>query len=679
VWKIFIFIFMFVLTKTARLLYLLFLGTYFNALEKYGITAVVSNFQKEKQFKKNVIFLGTHLMVFTLINNLRLFIDLTQILFTFSKEDLAPIMHFKPIQNLSMFRKTAFTSALEDKNHLMVTQLLNLERRIHDTKEEGLLCLRTSVKNEALLLPWKDAFGDLYDKEWYIRWPSALWTVTKDLLLLAFLPYVLDVYSDIIMVNDFSGFAFRNVTFTGNEMLTSSGSQLNSCIKNITHDMSDQVHEADRFQFVVSYWVTLTAVILSFMFYVCSTVFNYEPIVVNLVLDRFYNERNWNESLKRLVGLCLGVCLALPIALLWPFWHIYCSLKCKASGELMDQVTKSTKVWNNIMAVEHGFESGPQLLLQLWLLGPFLLTIADWSYTDLALSCVAGIVNFITFNSFPARYVDKALGKICIAVFSLCLGEATMRTKKPGLDANLVNAIPIFVSILVQTVARIYAVTSLILFVHSGGYSKYAILLFLHCCIVFLIKIFCETSIKAKPLPTISYIKGMGKKKFKWSSFWSLFKFIISVLSSTIVMIHLDEEDRLLTKMDQPSAVKGQPAGVKGQPDAVEDPRPAEEDPLFIGEGQAASQEDDPAIEEGWLVEGRAQLTRRSRLFSHALFFLLMLVENLVLVLLPYLLPHYYPPLDCYTAGSRLHAVIVVAILWFVGRVYFFKAKTDIL
>jgi hypothetical protein len=54
----------------------------------------------------------------------------------------------------------------------------------------------------------------------------------------------------------------------------------------------------------------------------------------------------------------------------------------------------------------------------------------------------------------------------------------------------------------------------------------------------------------------------------------------------------------------------------------------------------------------------------------HALFHLLVLIEKLTLVNLPYLLDaKYLPPLDCVTADSQFTAVCMVLTMWTVGVV----------
>lgn len=207
--------------------------------------------------------------------------------------------------------------------------------------------------------------------------------------------------------------------------------------------------------------------------------------------------------------------------------------------------------------------------------------------------------------------MEKALGKILLTVISLTLGVAQMKSNKPGLGLceKPFKIVPIILSVLSQTVARIFAIRSLILITSSLGYKKYAVFFVPHFLLVFIIKtLFETTSIKEK----VSVRRGDCEKKkrpprkSKRTRLWNCVKFVMSGISSTFVMIHLHED------------------------------RPA---------------------------------TRKSHfsLVPHTLFFLLILLENLVLVLLPHLAPHLYPSLDCFTTDSRYTAIWVVLGLWVAG------------
>jgi hypothetical protein len=147
---------------------------------------------------------------------------------------------------------------------------------------------------------------------------------------------------------------------------------------------------------------------------------------------------------------------------------------------------------------------------------------------------------------------------------------------------------------------------SLILLVSSLGYFKYAIFFLPHWGAVFFIKIFFETSPLKEKLTALGLAWLTKDLVLIKTLFWDLFKFIFSGLCSTIVLVHLQK--------DQSASMK-----------------------------------------------------RYSTFLAHTLFFILSLTENLVLVTLPYMAPHLYPEVDCFTTDNQSTAVWSVLILWFVG------------
>jgi hypothetical protein len=182
-----------------------------------------------------------------------------------------------------------------------------------------------------------------------------------------------------------------------------------------------------------------------------------------------------------------------------------------------------TFIWNNIKIVEYGLESSIQLLLQLWLLRPFLPIILTWDMTELISRSFAGMVNFLTLEKYPACYIEKALFKILLTISLLSLGISQMK-KKPG--QTFAKTLPLFMSIFAQTVGRIVALMSLVLMTTPLGLYKFALFFVPHILLVCLIK-------------TIFEVKSEGKRK----RICQLFTFLFKGITSTIVMIHLPKEE----------------------------------------------------------------------------------------------------------------------------------------
>jgi hypothetical protein len=271
------------------------------------------------------------------------------------------------------------------------------------------------------------------------------------------------------------------------------------------------------------------------------------------------------------------------------------SPKC---SQYKQNLERSTAIWKNIKIVEYGLESSTQLLLQVWLLRPFLPTIMIWDIKELISRCASGLANFFTFEILPACYIEKALAKILLTIFFLSLGISQMK-RKPGQD--LIKTLPMFVSIFAQTVGRIVALNSLVLMPTTLGYYKYALFFGVHFLLVFMIKVLFEVNHLLGRVVACCHSHGWRKH------IWKVVKFIASGISSTIVMIHLrsDKEER---HKQHPS------------------------------------------------------------LLSHSAFQVVIFLENLLLVCLPYIANgRHYLTHDCFPVSSKFNAVCIVIVAWSIG------------
>ena len=73
---------------------------------------------------------------------------------------------------------------------------------VHNSKMEGLECLRENLTSDTLL-PWMiENFQGFYATG-RTQWKRAVFTVLVQLLLLSYLPLIYDVYSDIVLANQY--------------------------------------------------------------------------------------------------------------------------------------------------------------------------------------------------------------------------------------------------------------------------------------------------------------------------------------------------------------------------------------------------------------------------------------------------------------------------------------------
>jgi hypothetical protein len=572
-------------------------------------------------------FLKTHLIGSVKERNSRVFYSLVQFIFNsqlhsqdgaMDEDDLKEIIHYKAGHHF----KTALNWANENNDRFMAFELLKLEHKAHSSEKEGLECLHNNL-SRFVMLPWIiDSFRKFYKEPSHKKWLRAFFNVVIELLLL-YLPFIFDMYSDIILAVSYHRIAYVNKTFDESELLECSSNQFNfSCYKKSmlgktesfiisSYDPVDPINSLSRLEISTNFQHMFKIAFVSTCFLIMISMANY---IHSIPFLHIFNLKNpiW-PWWKRLITLMVNILFKF----LWPIFHIFLRMwylvsKDKFIGDTHTMHSLTDIIEESIKTVEYGVESSLQLLLQLWLLHPFLSDISTWSNTEVVVRCVTGLANFLTFDTYPACYIEKALGKILLSVILFSLGVAKMKSYKPGqgYSGKSLGPIPIFLSIVAQTIARILTFRSLILMETSLGYFKYALFFFLHFLAVFTIKILFETQL-VKETSAAPSDTGLLKRLNLKSTLYELNKFLLSGLSSTIVMIYKR----------------------KSEP-----------------------------------VSGPSCFTFLSHTFlSHTAFFILILIQNLVLVTLPYMAPDLYPQDDCFTTDSRSKAVRIVVILWFVG------------
>jgi hypothetical protein len=563
---------------------------------------IESYVKKEESYLK---FLQTHLTGCAKEKHSLLFRELMLIIANVAQTEmnvLEKIIHYKINDADSIFNKTALSWANENIDQFMALELVKREHDVHKNDEkEGLKCLKNNLKNTALL-PWiTKTFINFFEDTQYCK---AIATVLFQLL--SYLFFILDIYFDINLA--FSYHQFSHETFNMSELWMCGNIQLNSscfertgsalpvgqvpAVFNQTHTQT-LYYEQMHLSFYWGFRLTVTLLAVTLLFYLGCIALDASPTCFDNVVEQGLQKGAKFFGVKdpphwRVKWFC-KMFLILVGKLVWPIVHCVRLMRYEAApkrSQHQEQVVKSDAIWHNIKFVEYGLESSAQLFLQLWLLQPFLPTIAAWDVTELVERCISGFANFFTFELHPACYVEKILVKIVLAVLSLSLGMSQTR-KKPG--EEFLGTLPMLFSIVAQTIGRMFAFKSLVLMATHLGYYKYAVFLLTHITLVLVIKILFE--VQAPKDNLLSWPKLVETMKTRY---WKITRFIISGLSSTIVMIHLRSST----------------------------PSKHEWHSFFV---------------------------------SHALFHLLVLLENLAIVTLPFLLDEiYYPPPDCFTSESKL-------------------------
>ena len=75
-----------------------------------------------------------------------------------------------------------------------------------------------------------------------------------------------------------------------------------------------------------------------------------------------------------------------------------------------------------------GVENAGQLILQLWLLGPFVKEIINWTGKEAAGHLWTGLGHIITFTVLDASFLEKMIAKFLVSSVIICAGKEIMIT-----------------------------------------------------------------------------------------------------------------------------------------------------------------------------------------------------------------------------------------------------------
>jgi len=181
-------------------------------LSSFGIPSIIAVFQRRKESKKIIEFLRTNLIASAKEKNDEVFTELTRIIrfgvlmptpdreeFKVKPEQQDEILHFKESSSgsTSMFTKTALNWANENQEMAKIIELLKMEHSFHkDDKTQGLECLQRNLSTDALQSDIIKFFGDLYDTAPWKRNLKAFFLMFGEVGLLSYLPVMFDMYSD---------------------------------------------------------------------------------------------------------------------------------------------------------------------------------------------------------------------------------------------------------------------------------------------------------------------------------------------------------------------------------------------------------------------------------------------------------------------------------------------------
>lgn len=491
-----------------------------------------------------ISFLGSHLVASCKEMNHEFFFDLNNVL----KEgiysvpsseinELHKVIHYNSQSYSPVLGKTALNYANENDDKIIAWELLKYEKCFHPNRNCFLKCLQDNL-SMVPLLPWMiETSKELF--------PGGKHYTLSVLLVMfnmfcSYIPFLYDYYSDITLTFDYYSIAYASDN-SNQELFGTCNSSIFSTDLDFECLKKTSFH-GFNFYFEIAYLVTTATLMITIGFYVIIIYSHSKPdwlvkleneikkkcLVLNL-------SRPWTTILLMMVKLPL----AFLVKLFFPIQHMINEFRYRQAKQRTahrDKASESHRTWKCIKSFENGLEGSVQLYLQMWLLKPFFNDLARWRTYDLVQRSLFGIFSFLTFDQITACYIERALGKILLTILSMSLSGALMKSTKPGIGAceSPLRILPILLSILAQTTARMFAIRSLIILDTFLQLNKYAVFFTVHFLFVFFITILSE--IKEK-YSTCSVFLGRKLDLLK------MLKFFFSLFSSSIIMVHLKEDE----------------------------------------------------------------------------------------------------------------------------------------
>ena len=405
-------------------------------------------------------------------------------------------------------RKTPIGWALVNKDKGIVSLILQKEHEFHrHDKAEGLQCLQSQLTHDEDLKSIIKQFTDLYNKTRKEKFVAGLLAIIPVTISFGF--YFFDVYSDGTLSSDYY----------------EKSQNFSLPLQNSTNCTDLQLISDDyKVAFTTNILLIIVAIVPSYFIVLSRSLAtinwkNHEGSFFRFSQD---DRDAWVSRHKTMSALCLlfvtsiGI-ITSPIFLFVTYmvlrvWHSVAEKK----GAAKMYLDVAEYYWGIVTKIECGIESSCQLILQLWLLAP---TIVTNSSTLSPRGIVRGIVRGALFLSEDST--DRSMGKVFVALGTLTfsIGSSYMFDKKQSVSHF--DMIPLHVSRLCQVAARILA---LVIFfsVQRDFASWFPVLFLIHSTFVFLIKLTCN--------------KDWPKSKI------GLFKKLIYIMTSCAAssLVHID-------------------------------------------------------------------------------------------------------------------------------------------
>ena len=361
------------------------------------------------------------------------------------KEVVSAIIHFKDNKKHRALQYAKL-------NHQLMNglALLHLEKVAHgnDNRKKALLCIRDDDDDKPLD-PWlTESYQTIHPS---VGWPTQISTLLK--VAFTLIPSIIlvyfDLYTDFISCINYGYIAFDNSTEIEQACLSQLESK--SCLVDgnySCYDTDDKLSFASRI-FTngtcdeSNYWTPCIKhsaetiglqYLVAFVFMLIISILSWSSYFGILFITKVNDKLPFDDKLPSEKNPLLTRIWWLLSKLFWPLSYAREVYKYRLDTEFKktEELEESKKSWKLLKNLENGFENYFQILLQLYLLSPYLRSLNKLPLRDLV-----NWDNFISTFSVPNVFcsqqnIQAALGKLLLSTISLSIGLSSRQATREG-------------------------------------------------------------------------------------------------------------------------------------------------------------------------------------------------------------------------------------------------------
>ena len=410
------------------------LRQYLTSITEFGISKLIERQTQRDKMEYRVDFVRYHLIPGVYSADPLFIHSLMKEFDKISLEKKNEIIHFKDV-NHKVFDKTPLYWATRQTQQSILSDIVKSEFYSHNTKTDGksskpngIECFENLPDTYSKSLATR-IYLDLFEPE--LVWYKNLDTAFFQVLIFSYMLFAFDLYLDIELIR-----AYQDQENCLLNMINNSS----SFISNGTN--CEVLSNQDPNNYRISRYISIALIVPSILGYMFLTWFDF-TLPHSL---RIYDSQIWT---------CF-ISIFNPI--IFPF--VFLGRQVRSSTEpnsfgKSQRLEECKRLWMIIRRVEVGIESAGQLILQVWLFGPYFSVVKSWDSTETFEHIWRGLGNLFSLGNAEANFVEIMMAKFLLSMIVTCGGISFIRiTKQSQTGISFPGFILYFIGCVSQMVAR---------------------------------------------------------------------------------------------------------------------------------------------------------------------------------------------------------------------------------